>query len=98
MKPHESLIYYHRCGRLLRFSISTTLTDGELGEIVAGLFARIGVEDRARLLQECLLIHSDPEAFLSQRASAVARALMGDQVVSLDAVAPMFHAELPRVR
>ena len=98
MPPHESLIRYHRCGRLLRLDISTSLTDGELREILVGLWARLGPDDREAHMQDLLWFHSDPEGFLSQRASAVARALMGDQVVSLDAVAPMFHAELPRVR
>ena len=43
-------------------------------------------------------IHANTGKSLGQRACAVARAPAGDQVVSLDAVAPMFHAELPGVR
>ena len=49
-------------------------------------------------MQSMLLLHTEPEEFLSTRASAVARALIGDQTVNLDAVSPMFHAELPGVR
>lgn len=98
MAPHETALAYYRSGRLLRFGLSSTLTDGELREIVTGLWARLGDDDRVEVLQNLLLLHTEPEEYINTLASAVARGLIGDQVVSLDAVAPMFHAELPGVR
>ena len=93
---HEARFHYDRCGRLLRLECQLPQLDAH--DILIGLFARMGDDDRARMLQDLLLFHTEPEEFLSTRASAVARALIGDQTINLDAVAPMFHAELPGVR
>lgn len=92
--PHESVLHYHRCGRLLRLELHG-LTELELREVITGLWARLGTEGRIAHMQDLLFFHSDPEAFLSLRSSAVARAVMADQTLSLDTVAPMFRAELP---
>lgn len=97
MAPHESLFHYHRCGRLLRLDIRG-ISELEMRAILTGLWARLSAEDREEHMRDLLFFHSDPEAFLSTQASAVARALMDTQTISLDAVAPMFRAELPGVR
>lgn len=89
----DSSLHYRRCGRLLRLDI--VMSPLELAEVLIGLFARLGDEERVTLMQAMLLLHTEPETYLSTRASAVARALMGDQTINLDAVAPLFHAELP---
>lgn len=91
--PYEAQLHYHRCGRLLRLTLDLPPLDTH--DLAIGLFARLADDDRVRLMQSMLLLHTEPEEFLSTRASAVARALIGDQTINLDAVAPMFHAELP---
>jgi hypothetical protein len=91
----DSVLHYRRCGHLLRLDVRLTPLD--IHDLAIGLFARLEDDDRVRLMHDMLLLHTEPEEFLSTRASAVARALVGDQVINLDAVAPMFHAELPRV-
>lgn len=93
--PVESLLHYRRCGRLVRLDIR--LSPLELQQVVLGLFARLGDDERVETMQAMLLLHTEPQEFLSTYASAVARSLMGDQTINLDAVAPMFHAELPSV-
>lgn len=93
--PHEAQFHYHRCGRLLR--LEYRLPQLDMHDILIGMFARMGDDDRVQLLQDLLLFHTEPEEFISTSASAVARALIGDQTINLDAVAPMFHAELPGV-
>lgn len=98
MLAHETALAYYRSGRMLRFGLSSTLTDGELREIVTGLWARLGDDDRIEVLQNLLLLHTEPEEYLNTLASAVARAVMTDQTINLDAISPLFHAELPGVR
>lgn len=93
---HESLFHYERCGRLLRLDIR--LSPLEMKEILVGMFARMGDDDRVDLMHAMLLLHTEPEEFLSTRASAVARAMLGDQTINIDTIAPMFRAELPGVR
>lgn len=91
----ESFLHYRRCGRLLRLDLRLPTLD--IFALALGLFARLEDDDRVRLLHAMLLFHTEPEEYLSTHASAVARAMVGDQTINLDAVAPMFHAELPRV-
>lgn len=91
---HESLLHYYRCGRLLRLELRG-LSQLELREVLVGLWARLGDDEREAHMQDLLYFHSDPESFLTQRASAVARAVADDQTLLLDRISPMFHGELP---
>lgn len=89
----ESLFRYHRCGQLLRLTMRLSVL--ELRQILIGIWARLDAGDREEVMQEMLWLHNDPDGYLTQRASAVARALMGDETVNLGVVAPLAHAELP---
>lgn len=89
----ESHLHYRRCGRVLRLDIR--MSPLETREVLVGLFARLQDDDRAELLQTLLMVHTEPTAYLSQNASAVARAI-GEETFNLATVSPMFHGELPR--
>lgn len=94
---HESLFHYHRCGRLLRPDMRG-ISELEMRQLILGMWSRLSPEERRAYVEDLRFFQQDTEAFLSTQASAVARALVGDQTMNLDAVAPMFRAELPGVR
>lgn len=90
----DAMLLYHRQDDRLRFK-TENMTNHEMRELAVGIWARLAPKDRADHIAELQSYNTDAEGWLSQIASAISRAVAGENAVNLRDMAVKFTKDLP---
>lgn len=91
--PRDALLLYHRQGERLHLKFEH-MTNHEMRELMVGLWARLGTEDRAEHIAELTHYNSLGGSFLSDVAGSIARGVAGENAINLADVARFYGRDL----